>query len=518
MQQHWIVSRTGSPDVRFRLQPPGTVRVGRSTPNSLVLPDTAVSREHALIEWTPTDDEHGAWRIIDRGSSSGTSVNGVPLRAYQSLGLEPGDRIDLGPIELEYVVHAGDEPANTVIADLDQLDTPGRVQPITPAALTAAQLEAVLASSEAIHLAANEEAVAQAAVEALARATGFDDVVFLRPVADFADIRVLASRGRNAERQRFSRSVLRRARTGPVVVSDVHDSGQNVTDTLVGLELSRVICVPVDLGEQFFGLIYLADSASGSAQVEAIAALARSIARVCALALSNIERTSMSARLEAEQREMFDGTLKALIAAIDAKDPYTRGHSARVAEYAYLLAKASGLDQAESERARLCGLVHDIGKIGVPESVLQKVDRLTEEEFRQIAAHPVVGHAILKQIPQMSDILAGVLEHHERWDGRGYPNGTGGEAISKLGRLLAVADSFDAMTTSRTYRPARPVAEAIEEITRCAETQFDPAFAQAFVALSISDLQRIVGMHVATGLPEVVAPEHAKPYTELLSS
>jgi HD-GYP domain-containing protein (c-di-GMP phosphodiesterase class II) len=231
-----------------------------------------------------------------------------------------------------------------------------------------------------------------------------------------------------------------------------------------------------------------------------------------------MERTRMAQRLESEQRAMFDGTLQALIAAIDAKDPYTRGHSARVAEYAWLIARAAGLNDEDAARARLCGLVHDIGKIGVSESVLRKTDRLTEEEFREIAAHPVIGHAILKGIPQMADLLPGVLEHHERFDGRGYPNGTPGMEISRLGRLVAVADALDAMTTNRTYRKARPMPEAVAEVVRCSGAQFDPGFAEALARVDPRELQRVVGSHVMSGLPDVAPPPHARPHTDFLGT
>jgi HD-GYP domain-containing protein (c-di-GMP phosphodiesterase class II) len=518
MDQHWLISRTGTNDVRFRLQAPGPVRVGRSTTNALVLPDVAVSREHALLEWVPDGAGRGTWRVVDRGSSSGTRVNGVPLRAYQSLPLESGDRVDFGPVALEFIVRGGDQPASTIISDAAGSETE-YVAPVAPAALTAGQLEAVLAASQDIHLAENEDAVARATVDSLASATGFEDVAFIRPSADLSDIRVLAARGPDAGRQRFSRSVLRRALTGPVIIGDQQqDMGQTVAQSIAAFNQRQCICVPVDLGDRLFGMLYLADHGQNQVPVETLAALARSIGRVAALAMSNMERSRMAQRLEAEQRAMFDGTLQALIAAIDAKDPYTRGHSARVSEYAWLIARAAGLSDQESARARLCGLVHDIGKIGVSEAVLRKTDRLTEEEFREIAAHPVIGHEILKGIPQMADLLPGVLEHHERYDGRGYPNGTPGPSISLLGRLVAVADALDAMTTNRTYRKARPMPEAVAEVLRCSGVHFDPGFAEALARVDARELQRVVGAHVMSGLPDVAPPAHAKPHTDFLGT
>jgi HD-GYP domain-containing protein (c-di-GMP phosphodiesterase class II) len=189
---------------------------------------------------------------------------------------------------------------------------------------------------------------------------------------------------------------------------------------------------------------------------------------------------------------MFAGTVHALIRAIDAKDPYTRGHSDRVAVFAQLLARAAGLPDDMVARSYLCGTVHDLGKIGVPEAVLCKPGRLTDEEFARIKEHPTIGHRILADIPHLQEVLPGVLEHHEKWDGTGYPGRLTGEAISLLGRVVCVADCFDAMTSARVYRPARPVAEVLEEIRRCAGTHFDPALAEAFARIPVATLESIV--------------------------
>lgn len=199
-----------------------------------------------------------------------------------------------------------------------------------------------------------------------------------------------------------------------------------------------------------------------------------------------------------EQKNMFIGSLKAVSTALDAKDRYTHGHSERVAWLGAQLAEAIGLDSEEVERIRISGLVHDVGKIGVPEAVLCKTGRLTDEEFEQIKKHPRIGYNILKDIPKMADVLDGVLYHHERWDGRGYPARLAGEGIPLYGRILAVADTFDAMSSTRSYRKAMPRDKALEEITACSGSQFDPSLTGPFVALDFSEYDEMVARHQDT--------------------
>lgn len=192
---------------------------------------------------------------------------------------------------------------------------------------------------------------------------------------------------------------------------------------------------------------------------------------------------------------MFMGTLRSLVNAIDAKDTYTCGHSERVAFLGRQLAEKAGLDPATVERLYLAGLLHDVGKIGVPEAVLTKPGRLTDEEFEIIKTHPRIGAHILQGIRQMQDLIPGVLYHHERYDGRGYPDRLAGDNIPLFGRLLCLADSFDAMSSNRTYRSALPLDQTLEEITRCAGSQFDPALANVFVTLDFAPYQQMVRMH-----------------------
>jgi HD-GYP domain-containing protein (c-di-GMP phosphodiesterase class II) len=196
-----------------------------------------------------------------------------------------------------------------------------------------------------------------------------------------------------------------------------------------------------------------------------------------------------------EQKNMFIGSLEAVSAALDAKDRYTFGHSERVAHLGMRLAQAIGLAPDEVERIRISGLVHDVGKIGVPEAVLCKTGRLTDDEFEQIKKHPRIGYNILKGIPKMADVLDGVLYHHERWDGRGYPTRLAGEAIPLYGRILAVADTFDAMSSTRSYRRAMPREKVLAEIVNCSGTQFDPSLTAPFVALDFAEYDALVERH-----------------------
>jgi HD-GYP domain-containing protein (c-di-GMP phosphodiesterase class II) len=197
----------------------------------------------------------------------------------------------------------------------------------------------------------------------------------------------------------------------------------------------------------------------------------------------------------AEQQEMFLGTLRALTASIDAKDRYTRGHSERVGLMASKMASAMGLEKNTIEQYRIAGIVHDVGKIGVPEHVLAKPGRLTAEEFDLIKLHPGIGHNILKDIPALQQVLPGVLWHHERWDGRGYPDKLVGNNIPVIARVLALADTFDAMSSNRSYRPALPRAKVLDEIRQSAGTQFDPQLAPLFVTLDFSEFDYTLERH-----------------------
>ena len=171
----------------------------------------------------------------------------------------------------------------------------------------------------------------------------------------------------------------------------------------------------------------------------------------------------------------------ALASAVDAKDHYTYGHSRKVSTYAVALAEAVGLSPDEVSRVSTAALLHDIGKIGVADRILNKKGKLGDEDWEAIKAHPRLGANIVSNVPSLVPCGGGILHHHERWDGSGYPEGLKGKNIPVEARILAIADSYSAMTSARPYRDAYSQERAIEELMSCAGSQFDPEMVQVFV-------------------------------------
>ena len=254
---------------------------------------------------------------------------------------------------------------------------------------------------------------------------------------------------------------------------------------------SQVVVEPIVCADKVIGLLLAGDKRGPDPEVTSVETqLLDAAADFLGAFLHNVA-------MYVEQRGLFLGTLKALTAAIDAKDPYTFGHSERVALLGSQLAQACGMDDAQAERVRIAGLVHDVVKIGVPEAVLGKPSKLTEAEFELIKRHPRIGYDILKDISLLEDVLPGVLYHHERVDGKGYPEGLSGENIPLFGRLLAVPDAFDAMSSDRPYRSAMTRQRVLNEIADCTGTQFDPHFATVFLTLDLTGYDALVASHRA---------------------
>jgi len=268
------------------------------------------------------------------------------------------------------------------------------------------------------------------------------------------------------------------ARTGePLIVNDVRFdprfSGR--ADRRSGHKTRSLLCVPMTVRGNRIGVLEAVNKVRGkfnALDLEGMTVFANQIA----IAVEN-------GRLYETLQETFLSTASALGDAIEAKDAYTAGHTRRVMAYSLLVARTMRLPAAAQDAIRLAAILHDIGKIGIEDRILKKPGRLDPDEMQIMRGHSVIGEKIVAGIPQLRPILPGIRHHHEQYDGNGYPDGLRGETIPKMARIIAVCDTFDAMTSDRPYRRGLPVETALQELHRCAGTQFDPKVVQAFQAV-----------------------------------
>ena len=276
--------------------------------------------------------------------------------------------------------------------------------------------------------------------------------------------------------------------TGETVCShDVHQDGRHFPgiDQITGFQTRSLLAVPLrspavvlgqDRGEaesKIIGGLEAVNKINGiftNEDAQLLSTLANQAATVLRLA-----------NLYADANELFLDTLKAITTAIDAKDPYTHGHSQRVSDFSVAIAKEMNLPPEVIHHIRIGGLLHDVGKIGIPDGILTKPGRLTEDEFRKMKEHPAIGENIMGQVRMLKNELPALSEHHERFDGSGYPRGLTGEEISLVGRIVATADAFDAITSNRPYRQELSAEEALEILNEARGTHLDPQCVDALI-------------------------------------
>ncbi|MBI5351651.1 MAG: GAF domain-containing protein [Chloroflexi bacterium] len=261
-------------------------------------------------------------------------------------------------------------------------------------------------------------------------------------------------------------------------------------DEKTGFTTHSLMTVPLVLKDRSIGAIQAVNKQGGKFFNQDDLDLFRSIADSAVLAVNN-------AQLMADLQNSYDMTLEALSSALDLRDRETEGHSRRVVEYTARLAEQVGLGKQSINEIRRGALIHDIGKIGVPDAVLNKPDSLSKEERKVMERHPRVGHFILTGIPYLAEEIKIVVYHHEKWDGTGYPFGLRGEQIPLGARLFAIADTFDALTSDRPYRKGRPYQIAREVIEKESGKQFDPQGVAAFLAIPADEWdllrERVIG-------------------------
>ncbi len=263
----------------------------------------------------------------------------------------------------------------------------------------------------------------------------------------------------------------------PALINDVQNDPRHFrrAQTITDFITRNMICVPIRSKGLVVGVLEAINKKSGQAFTGEDLENCWTLSHQVAVALEN-------AHLYAELKETFVNTAEALAAAVEKRDPYTGGHIKRVVEYSLAIARHMPVPLTDLEDLRLAAVLHDIGKIGIKDSVLLKQARLNHEEIAHMREHPLVGEDILMHIEQMKSVRRILRAHHEKWDGSGYPDGLKGEQIPVHARIISIADTFDAITTDRPYRKAADWKTAVEEINRCSGREYDPMLVQAFVA------------------------------------
>ncbi len=250
--------------------------------------------------------------------------------------------------------------------------------------------------------------------------------------------------------------------------------------------LRAAICVPSFYKRELIGVLLLGDKLSGDPYFEPEIQLFMTLANDVAMAVKNAELIKDLKGAFEREHALFIGTARALASAIDARDKYTHGHSERVSQYSLAIAAELvergfiKFDREFMEAVQVSALLHDIGKIGVKDQILHKSGSLSTEEFDLMKSHVVIGAKIVHPITGLSQLTDGILYHHERFDGKGYPKGLKGTDIPLIGRIVNVADSYDTLTTARSYKESRSPEDGFEELKRCAGTQFDPQIVEVF--------------------------------------
>ncbi len=250
----------------------------------------------------------------------------------------------------------------------------------------------------------------------------------------------------------------------------------NEINKIQGIKIKDSIVIPLKPRETMLGVIQVCNKKGNSSYSYEDMDLLKILGSQIAFVIQNAE-------LFNNLEKAYLDTLSALTNAIDAKDSYTRGHSDRVTELSVRLAKEAKVENSDLEKIRLGGMLHDIGKIGIPENILNKPGRLDDHEFEVIKSHPVMGVSILGGVEFLQNVVPIIKHHHERYGGNGYPDKLKGGDIPFLARIVSIADTYDAMTTNRPYRKALTIEESLKEIERCKGTQFDPELADLFVKM-----------------------------------
>ena len=454
------------------LEPGQSKSVGRGRQADVTVDDPSLSRLHGLI----VVGHEGQLSVDDLGSTNGIFVNGTEqLSAYLMLG----DAVRFGRVEYVVGGRSGSEvPSETPVASQTILR---RVAMSDVPKIDQLALEALLATSREMVAFEDLPELLERVLERLSSIVKSDRAAILLVDAETGAIvpRAVNPTGAYSSVSEFASStVVRQALTARdvFIVHDIRaDPRLQAADSVLAAGVRSVICVPLLGRSGPIGALY-ADKLGVEQFAPDLAEFAAAFAGHAAAALE-------TAQLYDERERHFRSTLESFARAIDARDPYTAGHSARVAAYSLVLTRQSNKHAADFETIRRACMLHDIGKVGVPDAVLMKPGALDARERALVEAHVTIGYSMLEPIPFLGASLPAVRGHHERWDGTGYPDRLAGTDIHPHARIMAVADCYDAMTSGRPYRAALPVKEAARQLRADSGAHFDPAAIELFDAV-----------------------------------
>jgi HD-GYP domain-containing protein (c-di-GMP phosphodiesterase class II) len=482
-----------------------SISLGRLKGCDVVVDDEAASRRHCTV--TARED---VCVVADLQSANGTFVNEKRIATVE---LQKSDKIRIGStvIELTDVMDNTSAPvrspggigassttslsiveshSNTLVqraVDPTKLEFLSQVYKRKDESHLLASTQKYLTTlhkvSDILSRASGVEALFDSIVQAILEVTGGDRAAVLIRNQETGAVDMVTVRtkdGKVAGEVKLSRTVVNdvlekgiSAFTDDALADERYGGGESI----VRQRIRSVMCAPMRTTDQILGVLYV-DSQMAREFSEAELELLAAVGNQSGIALHR-------AKLMQEVEKLFFDVMKAIASIIDAKDGYTHKHSERVSAFGVRLARHLGFDADARAVVELSGLLHDVGKIGVPDAILNKPGKLTDVEFKEMRLHPLHGARILSNIQsaKVVSLLPGVKYHHERWDGKGYPEGLKGEEIPLLGRVLGVADFLDALTSDRSYRKGLPLEEALQMVKDLEGQAFDPVVVKAAVEL-----------------------------------
>ena len=467
------------------------VTIGRSARCDVMLGGKLVSRLHAEI-----DRREGGWVLRDLGSSNGTFVNG---QLVSQTVLQDGDRLAFSDVHARFgsAIHgdrhgpqivegssaSGERSMTQLFGQTVALQDALRSEDSERARRAEDRLQAVDVVTQRLARLADLETVQRRILDEVMAVVGAERGALLRP-GDHGFEVVGAAGGDDGGRMAVSRWVVdevARRQVGLLSHDVLDDPKITPTESLMAQNVRSVLSVPLVYDESLFGVLYLDSPGREGAFHDEDLHFVSAVAGVAAVAIANARALTEVRSGARKLNQAYLATISVLANAIEARDRYTIGHTWRVARIAQVIARRLGWSDERLAEVEVGGMLHDIGKIGVSDSVLCKPSPLTPEEEEQMRLHPQIGAHMLRDVPSLEGVIPYVLYHQERWDGQGYPFGLRGEEIPAEARLISVADALDAMISSRPYRPGMECEDAIAELRQEAGHQHDPAMVAALV-------------------------------------